>query len=454
MIEADLFRLTGDHPCVSGRSMLSYYMRRASAHAFNTATRNFPMQGSTDIAGNLCYLFGLNWRIAADYKDITDKEELRRKLRQAAKDPMLGRLVGNAAELRSQVAVAEQRAATLERQLERFQVVPEYERLKAEADRLTVQIRAENDADVIDRENLTQLEGAVAEEQPPDTEYVERAYGELGIDLPGGVRRSYTAVKEFHDSVVRNRRYYLESEIRTIRERMEERRTRLRDLDTRRAEVMLTLKRGGALESFLSLQGVLARDQANVQILRSRFEAAEALEATDLQIRARRVELQERMTADLDERSRVVTSAAVTYAEYAHTLYGEDRQAYLVIRANDNGVRFEPHIESDDSLGIGSMVIFCFDLTMAVMARRAGTGPDFLVHDSHLFDGVDSRQVARALQLGARVAEAEGIQYIVTMNSDDLQKATGHGFDPRNYLMPVRLTDAREDGGLFGFRFP
>src|SRR5712691_2418874 len=259
MIEADLFRLTGDHPCVSGRSMLSYYMRRASAHAFNTATRNFPMQGSTDIAGNLCYLFGLNWRIAADYKDITDKEELRRKLRQAAKDPMLGRLVGNAAELRSQVAVAEQRAATLERQLERFQVVPEYERLKAEADRLTVQIRAENDADVIDRENLTQLEGAVAEEQPPDTEYVERAYGELGIDLPGGVRRSYTAVKEFHDSVVRNRRYYLESEIRTIRERMEERRTRLRDLDTRRAEVMLTLKRGGALESFLSLQGVLAR---------------------------------------------------------------------------------------------------------------------------------------------------------------------------------------------------
>jgi uncharacterized protein YydD (DUF2326 family) len=28
------------------------------------------------------------------------------------------------------------------------------------------------------------------------------------------------------------------------------------------------------------------------------------------------------------------------------------------------------------------MVIFCFDLTTAVMARRAGTGPDFLVHDS------------------------------------------------------------------------
>jgi uncharacterized protein YydD (DUF2326 family) len=144
----------------------------------------------------------------------------------------------------------------------------------------------------------------------------------------------------------------------------------------------------------------------------------------------------------------------VTYADYARALYGEDRQAYLVIGADESGVKFSPHIESDDSQGISSMVIFCFDLTMAVIAHRAGHGPDFLVHDSHLFDGVDSRQIARALQLGVRVAAEEGIQYIVTMNSDDLQKASGYGFDAFDYALPVRLTDARDDGGLFGFRFP
>jgi uncharacterized protein YydD (DUF2326 family) len=453
-IEADLFQLTGDHPCVSGRSMLSYYMRRASAHAFNTATRHFPMQSSTDMAGNLCYLFGLNWHIAADYREIADKEELRRKLKQAAKDPMLGRIVGNAAELRSQVAVAEQRTMLLERQLDEFQVVPEYERLKAEADRITAQVRSETDADVIDKQNLTQLEEAIAEERPLDSEYVERAYAELRIDIPDGVRRSYTAVKDFHDSVVRNRKYYLESEIQATTERIAARRVRLQELDARRANIMQTLKRGGALESFLSLQKVLARDQANVEVLRSRFEAAEALEATDRQIRARRVELQGQMSVDLAERSRAVNTAAVTYAEYARALYGEDRQAYLVISADEGGVRFSPHIESDDSQGISSMVIFCFDLTMAVMARRAGVGPDFLVHDSHLFDGVDARQIARALQLATRVARKEGIQYIATMNSDDLQKAIDHGFDPAGHVLPVRLTDARDDGGLFGFRFP
>ncbi len=453
-IEAALFGLTGEHPCVSGRSMLSYYIRRASSHAFNTAVRHNPMQSSTDIAGNLCYLFGLNWQVASEYKDISDKESLRRKLRQATKDPMLGRIVGNAAELRSQMAVAQQRVQTLERQLESFQVVPEYERLKAEADSLTAQLRSETDSDVIDRQNLAQLEEAIAEERAPDSDYVERVYAELGVQFPVGLRRSYEDVRDFHESVIRNRRYYLESEMRAIRGRMDARRENLRQIDARRAEIMKTLESGNALGSFIALQKVLAQDQANVATLRNRFEAAAALESTDREIKARRVELQARMSADLSERESAVNLATVLYAEYARALYGEDRKAYLVISADESGVRFVPHIESDESQGISSMVIFCFDLAMAVIAHRASRGPDFLVHDSHLFDGVDSRQISRALRLGSEVAAAEGIQYIVTMNSDDLQKASGHGFDAEEFVLPVRLTDAREDGGLFGFRFP
>jgi uncharacterized protein YydD (DUF2326 family) len=332
--------------------------------------------------------------------------------------------------------------------------LPEYERLKAEADSLTWQLKSETDRDVIDRQNLTQLEEAIEEEQPPESDYVERVYAELGVQFPDSIRRSYQDVRNFHDSVVRNRRYYLESEIRAIRERMVTRREMMEQLDTRRAVIMSTLEHGGALNSFLSLQKVLARDQADVETLRNRYEAADALEATDRQIKARKVELQERMSADLSEREAAVNQATVLFSDYARALYGEDRQAYLVISADESGVKFSPHIESDESQGISSMVIFCFDLTMAVIAHRGGRGPDFLVHDSHLFDGVDSRQIARALQLGSSVAADEGIQYIVTMNSDDLQKAAGHGFNAEQYLLPVRLTDDREDGGLFGFRFP
>ena len=87
-----------------------------------------------------------------------------------------------------------------------------------------------------------------------------------------------------------------------------------------------------------------------------------------------------------------------------------------------------------------------------MIAHRAGRGPDFLVHDSKLYDGVDERQVARALELAAEVTREEGMQYIVTMNSDDLTKAERMGFDAEPYVIEPRLDDS-DQGGLFGFRF-
>ena len=89
---------------------------------------------------------------------------------------------------------------------------------------------------------------------------------------------------------------------------------------------------------------------------------------------------------------------------------------------------------------------------MRLLSER-GLGTGFLVHDSHLFDGVDERQIANALQVGATLASDFGFQYIVTLNSDTLPSDYGGNFNVEDYLVPVRLTDATEDGGLFGIRF-
>ncbi|MCW5211802.1 hypothetical protein VU04_02700 [Desulfobulbus sp. TB] len=39
------------------------------------------------------------------------------------------------------------------------------------------------------------------------------------------------------------------------------------------------------------------------------------------------------------------------------------------------------------------------------------------------------------------------------MNEDDAFKETTEGFDVHEHILPVGLTDAKEDGGLFGIRF-
>jgi len=70
------------------------------------------------------------------------------------------------------------------------------------------------------------------------------------------------------------------------------------------------------------------------------------------------------------------------------------------------------------------------------------------------FDGVDERQVAKALQLGAERAQAGGFQYIVTMNSDALpHEGFRADFDVYSHIISPKLTDVTDTGGLFGLRF-
>jgi uncharacterized protein YydD (DUF2326 family) len=453
LIERDLFRLPAHHPGVSGRSLLAFLMRRISSHAFNSPTHSHAKQPGAEGATNAAYLLGLDWHLADRYRALREREAVSRKLRKAASDPILGRIVGEVSELRGQIAVAEHRVRDLEREVAEFRVVPEYENLRNRADRLDERIRESHNKDVVDRRNLADLERALTETADPEINYLESAYAEVRVVLGEQVQRGFADVKRFHSSVLRNRRKYLEDETHAIRTRLADRAAERERLGAELAEALRVLQEGGALDALTMLQEVLAQERAVLAALDHRFEAAQALEANKQNIAQDRLTLQREIASDIDERRHITDEAVVLFAEYAQTLYGDGREAYLRFGPGKSSLRIDPHIASDSSGGIGNMVIFCFDLTMAVLAHRNRRAPDFLVHDSHLFDGVDERQLARALDLGARVAAREGLQYVVTLNSDELDKAVRLGFDPEGHVLEQRLTDAYEDGGLFGYRF-
>lgn len=453
LIESALYGLHGDHPGVSGRALLSFTIRRVTSHAFNEPQRSFSRQPEADATTNLAYLLGLDWQLAARYRDLAAREAARKQLRRAVNDPIWGRIVGTTADLRAQVTVAESRTADLREQVGEFRVVPQYEALKDRADDLDRRIRQLGNDDVIDQRNLEQLERAVQETADTEVRYLEPVYSDLGVLLGDQVRRRFDEVRAFHEAVVRNRRVYLTEEIETRRRRLADRARQRAELGTEQAAVLRQLSEGGALEALTMMQQTLAREEAGLEALRNRLEAARALEASAQQIRAERAGLQQEIRTDLEERGARVRRAMLLFDDYAQRLYGTGRKGYLVIDPAPSSLKITPRIETDASYGIGHMSIFCFDLTTAVIAHRDGRGPDFLVHDSHLFDGVDDRQLARALAVAAETCAAEGMQYIATFNSDDLAKAESRGFDPASYVMEPRLTDASEDGGLFGFRF-
>ncbi|MGY4767543.1 ABC-three component system protein [Kribbella sp. CWNU-51] len=453
LIERDLFGLPDEHPGISGRSMLALYMRRIGSNSFNEAVKTASQQSPAEASANVAYLLGLDWRLAARYRDISAREAMRRQLVQAAKDPIWGRIVGRSAELRGQITVVQQRVSNLEGQIQDFRVVPEFEGLQSQADSIAQRVRLLREEDIVDRRNLQDYERALTDSVDPEVDYLESVYSELGVVLGDSVRRRYEEVEEFHQTVIRNRRMYLESELASVRERIDRRSAERETLGEEQARVLRLLNEGGALEALTALQEILGQERATLEALRHRYEAAVALEASAAEIKAERGKLEAEIRMDLRERDRIITDVNMRFLGYANRLYGENREAYLDIDPTATSLKISPHIDSQDSRGIGNMVIFCFDLAVAVTALRGHRGPDFIVHDSHLFDGVDERQLTRALSLAREVCEEESMQYLTALNSDELSKVRSLGVDlTSNYLEP-RLTDSFDDGGLFGCRF-
>lgn len=433
------------------RSLFAYFVRRQMSGAFTTPEKQATMQGTGDMQMALMFLLGLDWQIARDWQAVRDREKTLDELKKAAGTGAFGSIIGKAADLRTQLTLQEARLKKLYTETESFQVLPEYRELEVESAKLTRQLNELANANTIDFAAIRDLEGALASEIPPDLEDLQAVYQEAGVALPGLVKRRYEDVKSFHQSVVRNRKDYLSSELEAAKLRIELRDGKKAQLDQRRAEIMGILKSHGALDQFLKLQGELGRLESEVESLRQRFEAAEQLEGTKNELEIERNRLTIRLRRDFSEQKDRLAEAIVAFEETSQRLY--ESAGSMTVDETSNGPMFKFPMQGQRSKGIKNMQIFCFDMMLMRLCAKSQIGPRFLIHDSHLFDGVDGRQVISALRLGSEIAQEIGFQYIVTMNEDDAFKETAPGFDLNDYVIPTRLTDATEDGGLFGIRF-
>lgn len=435
------------------RSLFSYFVRRRNSGAFISSERQSEMQQRWDWQVNLSYLFGLDWQIPFKLNKIRIRERTLDELKKAAKGGAFGEIVGTVAELRPQVAIAEAKAEKLREQLANFEVLDSYQVLSRQAASAKSKMQEIGREAVSLNETLEHLKGSLEFERPPGRSNLQRLYTAAGIELPGVALRRFEEVEKFYESVIKNRRTHLQKEISDIQELLAEGQQKLTELDNERSSILKMLEGHGALDDFVQLQRELSKFEAAAATLRERFKAAEVLEGEATQLDIDRNNLKRRLQEDHQNREGVLNEAIRLIANVISELY-EDRQGRFVVEATNNGPEFRISIEGDRGGGISNMEIFCFDIAlMMIVSKRLG-GPGFLLHDSHLFDGVDERQISRALMLGGKATSNNGLQYIVTMNSDIFNRLPiSADFDFTQSVLPKRLSDETETGGLFGFRF-
>lgn len=433
------------------RSLFSYFARRQLNDAFARPEKQATMQQASDWQISLLFLLGLDWRIASDWQKVRDREKNLAELKKTAGSGAFGNIIGKASDLRTQLAVEEAKLTELKSQIATFRVLSQYAELEVEADQLTRTIKDISNANIIDMAAIKDLECAMQAEAPPSLEDLQILYEEAGIILPSAVIKRYDDVRSFHESIIRNRRDYLAGELEAAKQRVAKREQEKLWFDARRSSVMEILQSHGALAQFSLLQGEIGRMQAAIESLKQRFDAAEQLEGTKNEMEIERNQLTLRLRRNFSEQRSYLSEAILAFEETSKYLY--ESAGSMMVEETSNGPEFTFPMQGSGSKGIKNMQIFCFDMMLMRLCANREFGPHFLIHDSHLFDGVDGRQVISALKIGAETAAKLGFQYIVTMNEDDAFKETIEGFNLLDYVLPTMLTDAKEDGGLFGFRF-
>ena len=320
-------------------------------------TKVYQVEADWESGVRIGHLLGLSPEILAKSGELDQLTKQGKAIRKAVKEGALTHLTLDEPKLRAQLANLRRQRDRAQESLNVFQVDERYAEHQREADRLTASIQRLNDEGLALQRRTREIETALRDEVDPAEDAalkakLTRVYHELGVVLPELVGRRFDEVSEFHQSVVRNRRSFLQQEMDSASARLNvidgERRTR----DAERSEILRLLSETVALDTFLAVQRDLAKLEADVADLERRVDAAASISQINDRVKLKTAELVTSVRTELHERSSSLDESIALFDELGSEIY-TDREATLLVAPTDRGIlRVTPQVSGDASTGV------------------------------------------------------------------------------------------------------
>lgn len=433
----------------SFRSLISYFVRDGLG-AYLNPFETFAKMKSYPKQLNNSFLLGLDWQIASAFEVLGKRTSVIDQIRKEAKAGTLFGIDRKLSELEVAKLRLERTLKQQEIELKDFKVHPQYKQIEQEASLLTSEIHELSNLNFQDRRIISLYQKSMDEEQEASTHQLEQMYKEAGFVFSEQVKKSLEEVSDFHKKVATNRRTYLVQELARLNRSISKRSLKIEELDSIRAELLLILRSHGALDEYTSLQQRYLESAGQLDSLTRQIETLKKIELGKASIDADKGVLKQKAVNSLVEHGEQKKDAILAFDSYVRELY--NTPGNLIIRIGKDGYEFNTEIERKGSTGIDFMTVFCYDMMLSQLWRLRNSGPEFLVHDSIIFDGVDPRQKAKAIELAAHESNFFGFQYICTLNADELPfEDFSDTFDVNEYVR-LRLTDKSDSGSILGLR--
>ena len=386
-----LFRLEPDEQSSAGnlsvRTLLSYVIRTDTP---KDPLKILAQQSATSSRQHVAFLLGLDWNVVRQLADINKGLDQLKAITAATREGLVG-------SLRTEENLVLERAAIKnevdewEGRVSGFRILEDPNELVVRVDAFTSKISELRDEAVIDR-RMHELYVASLKDSADETQAVpsvEELFSAAGAVFAEGFKRRMEEVKAFHAALLANRRTFLRMEIEQLDQRIVERTAELTLLDEQRDGALRTLDAGGALEELNSMRAELEEVRARMAAIDLQIEQARDIDARREELRLERSTRRAEATHALTNSRVKLDQVGDRFSQKMNRLYGKD--AALTVSVDDSGFKFSLQVTSAGSTGVDRMTMFCFDLTMLEEGITTAHHPDFLVHDSSVFDGVDPR---------------------------------------------------------------
>lgn len=387
------------------------------------------------------FCVGLDWKLMSKYKEYNDDIN---KLNENFSN--LKNLHGSKGQLVPEMNRLKKDLTKLKNDLDNYRVHESYKQIEKSADILSKEIQELLEKSIFLNKKIDIYEESIKEEKTDDIN-VEEIYNEINFYFPKNVKKTIEESKEFHKNIISNRTNFLKTEIQSIKNELTIINNEIEIKSDKKAEYLDILNNFGALNEYNNMQKYYIKQQSEYELIVSVIKQFDEITNKKNKLKMKLLELESKFQINYDENKTHLNSLIYIFSDNSSYLY--DVPGDLIIECSEKGFEYNVDIPRINSTGKTKMIVLCYDL-MLLENFVDYNYIDFLIHDSNIFDGVDSRQYASALNLIHEKTSKFDMQYICMLNSDSIPDNLN--FNIAEHVV-LELNDNSINGTLLGFDF-
>ena len=337
----------------------------------------------------------------------------------------------------------------IELNLSKFTIEKDFKNLKQEADTLTSRLQklrnniAYNKREIRNKKNII----SVNHQMDIDVNKLKEMYSEAKFFLDEDILNHIEAVKEFHETLFKNRKNRAIKDIEKLEKSIEIIEIESMELDKRRSEIFKYLENKGALEEYHSLQKEKDTIKDALNDMQSNEKSINKFKKDQADIKLK-IDKFKRELIDFEEIMKErIAFLGKSFREISEEFY-DDKPGFLNIEIlekfnTEKLYKIEPEIKGDGSDGIKEMKIFIYDMLIYKLNSQL---IGLVGHDNRLFDMVDERQISKAFEY----TNSNLSQYICSISDTKFDEVKLHSEVDFDKFVIKNLNEKKK---LFGFDF-